>query len=59
MGRTYQQIREERLRSPMHRDYGVSLVGLLRGIARKIDEFYAQGLWGKFSGAIERYCQKD
>ena len=45
--------------SPMHRDYGVSLVGLLRGIARKIDEFYAQGLWGKFSGAIERYCQKD
>ena len=29
----------------MHRDYGVSLVGLLRGIARKI-EFYAQRLWG-------------
>ena len=44
--------------SSMHRDYGVSLVGLLRGIARKI-ESYAQGLWGKFSGAIERYCQKD
>ena len=58
MGRTYQQIREERLRSPMHRDYGVSLVGLLRGIARKI-EFYAQGLWGKFSEVIERYSQKD
>ena len=42
----------------MHRDYGVSLVRLLRGIARKIDEFYAQGLWGKFSEAIERYSQK-
>ena len=38
----------ERL-SSMLRDYGVSLVGLLRGKARKIDEFYAQGLWGKFS----------
>ena len=35
----------------MHREYGVSLVGLFRDIARKI-EFYAQGLWGKFSGAI-------
>ena len=42
----------------MHRDYGVSLVGLLRGIARKI-EFYAQGLWVKFSEAIERYSHKD
>ena len=30
----------------MLRDYGVCLVGLLRDIARKIDEFYAQGLWG-------------
>ena len=59
MGRTYQQIREERLRSPMHRDYGVSLVRLLRCIARKIDEFSAQGLWGKFSEAIEMYSQKD
>ena len=36
----------------------VSLVELLRDIARKI-EFYAQGKWGKFSGAIERYSQKD
>ena len=45
--------------SSMLRDYGVSLVGLLRGIARKIEEFYAQGFWGKFSEAIERYCQKD
>ena len=43
--------------SPIHGDYGVSLVGLLRGtcIARNIDESYARGLWGKFSGAIERY----
>ena len=41
----------------MLREYGVSLVRLLRGIARKI-EFYAQGLWGMFSGAIERYCRK-
>ena len=44
--------------SPMHRDYGVSLVRLLRGIARKIDESYAQELWGKFIEAIERYSQK-
>ena len=29
----------------MDREYGVSLVRLLRGVARKI-EFYAQGLWG-------------
>ena len=43
----------------MHRDYGVSLVGLLRGIARKIEESNAQGVWGKFSEAIERYSQKD
>ena len=42
----------------MLRDYGVSLVGLLRGIARKIEESYSQGLWGEFSGAIERYSQK-
>ena len=42
----------------MHREYGVSLVRLLRGKARKI-EFYAQGVWGKFSEAIERYSQKD
>ena len=40
----------------MHRDYGVSLVRLLRGIARNIEESYAQGLWGMPSGAIERYC---
>ena len=47
--------------SPVHRDYVVRLVGLLRGtcIARHIDESYKQGLWGKFSGAIERYSQKD
>ena len=44
--------------SSVHRDYGVRLVRLLRGFARKIDEFYAQGLWGKFSEAIERYSQK-
>ena len=33
----------------MDRDYGVSLMGLLRGIARNIEESYVQGLWGKFS----------
>ena len=43
----------------MHRDYGLSLVRLLRGIAIKIEECNAQGLWGKFSGAIEGYSQKD
>ena len=43
----------------MLRDYGLSLVRLLRGIARKIEESNAQGVWGKFSGAIERYSQKD
>ena len=43
----------------MDRDYWVSLVGLLRGIAKNIEESYEQGLWGKFSGAIERYSQKD
>ena len=42
----------------MHKDYGVCRVGLLRGIARNIEELYSQGLWGKFSGAIERYSQK-
>ena len=43
----------------MHRDYGVSLVGLLRSIARRIEDSYIQGLWGKFSGAIEQYNQED
>ena len=42
----------------MNRDYWVSLVRLLRGIARKIEESNGQGLLGKFSGAIERYSQK-
>ena len=43
----------------MHRVDEVILVGLLRGIARNIEESNAQGLWDKFSGAIERYSQKD
>ena len=43
----------------MLREYGVSLVRLLRGIARKIEESNAQGVWGKFSGAIEMYSQKE
>ena len=30
----------------MDRDYGVSLVGLLRGITRGIEESNGQGLWG-------------
>ena len=32
----------------------VCLVRLLIGIARKIEESNAQGVWGKFSEAIER-----
>ena len=43
----------------MDRDYGVSLVGLLRVIGRQIEGSYVQGLCGKFSRAIERYRQTD